>query len=73
MLHDAVFHQGLHCLLVQNQSSNLCQYIDIVLIFFHILVPQEYWVLMESRILLKPVQRGVRIVALSMSSHEQTP
>ena len=44
----------------------------IVLIFFHILVLQEYWVLTESRILLKPVLGGVRIVALSISSHEQT-
>ena len=38
---------------------------------FHILVLQEYWVLMESRILLKPVLGGMRIVALSISSHEQ--
>ena len=33
---------------------------------------QEYWVLMESRILLKLVLGGVRIVALSINSHEQT-
>ena len=39
---------------------------------FHILVLREYWVLMESRISLKPVLGGVRIVALSISSHEQT-
>ena len=41
---------------------------------FHFLVLQEYWVLTESRILLKPVLGGVRIiiVALSISSHEQT-
>ena len=45
--------------------------IDIVLIFFHILDLQEYWVLRESRIPLKPVLRGVRIVALSISSHEK--
>ena len=38
----------------------------------HILVLHEYWVLTESRILLKPVLGGVRIVALSISSHEQT-
>ena len=38
-------------------------------IFFHILVLKEYWVLTESRILLKPVLGGVRIVALSISSH----
>ena len=44
---------------------------DIVLIFFHILVLQEYWVLTESRIPLKPVLGGVRIVALSICSHEQ--
>ena len=31
---------------------------------FHILVLQEYWGLTESRISLKPVQGGVRIVAL---------
>ena len=34
-------------------------YIDIVLIFFHILVLQEYGVLTESRIPLKPVLEGV--------------
>ena len=34
-----------------------------MLIFFHILILQEYWVLTESRILLKPVLGGVRIVA----------
>ena len=32
------------------------------LIFFHILVLQENWVLMESRIPLKPVLGGVRIL-----------
>ena len=47
-------------------------YIDIVLICFHILVLQEYFVLTESRIQLKPVLEGVRIVAFSISSHEQT-
>ena len=30
------------------------------------------WVLTESRIPLKPILGGVRIVALSISSHEQT-
>ena len=40
--------------------------------FFHILVLQEYWVLTERRIPLKPVLGGVRIVALCISSHEQT-
>ena len=44
-------------------------YIDIVLIFFHVLVLQEYWVLTESRIPLKLVLECVRIVALSSSSH----
>ena len=43
-----------------------------MLTFFHILVLQEYWVLKESRIPLKPVLGGVRIVALSISSQEQT-
>ena len=47
-------------------------YVDIVLIFFHILVLQEYWVLAESRIPLKPVVGGVRVVALSISFHEKT-
>ena len=40
--------------------------------FFHILVLQEYWVLTESRITLKPVLVGMTIVALSISAHEQT-
>ena len=35
-------------------------------------VLQEYWVLTDSRIPLKPVLGGVRIVALSINSHEQT-
>ena len=43
--------------------------VDIVLIFFHIQVLHEYWVLTESRIPLKPVLGGVRIVALSISSY----
>ena len=51
---------------------NFSPYNDIVLIFFHILVLQEYWVLTKSRILLKLVLGGVRIVALSINSHEQT-
>ena len=53
-------------------KTSFSPYIDIVLIFFHILVLQKYWVLAESRIRLKPVLGGVRIVALSSSSHEQT-
>ena len=40
--------------------------------FFQIKVLQEYWVLAESRIPLKPVLVGVRIVALSIVSHEET-
>ena len=39
---------------------------------FHILVLREYWVLTEKIIPLKLVLGGVRIVALSVSSHEQT-
>ena len=39
---------------------------------FHVLDLQDYLVLRESRMLLKPVLRGLRIVALSISSHEQT-
>ena len=39
---------------------------------FHILVLHEYRVLMENRIPIKPVLVGMRIVALSISSHEQT-
>ena len=42
-----------------------------MLILFHILVPQEYRALTESRIPLKPVLGGVIIVSLSTSSHEQ--
>ena len=45
---------------------------NLVLIFSHILVLHECWVLTESRILLKPGLEGVRIVVLSISSHEQT-
>ena len=41
-------------------------YKTVLLIFFHILVLQEYWVLTESRMLLKQVLGGVRIVALSI-------
>ena len=51
---------------------NFSPCIDIVLIFFfHILVIQEYWVQRNSRMLFKPVLRGIRIVALSLSSHDQ--
>ena len=46
--------------------------VALVLIFFHILVLQEYWVQTESRTPLKPVLGGARIGALSISSHEQT-
>ena len=44
------------------------QCIDIVLILFHILVLQEYWVLTESRIPLKLVLGDVRIVTLFIDS-----
>ena len=55
-------------------ACGLCfsPYINKVLICFHFLVLQEYWVLTESRIPLKPVLGGVIIVVLSFSSHEQT-
>ena len=39
------------------------RYCVTVLIFFHILALREYWVLTESRIPLKSVLGGVRIVA----------
>ena len=39
---------------------------------FHILVLQEYWVVTENRIPLKLMLGGMKIVALSISSHEQT-
>ena len=40
--------------------------------FFHKLVLQQYWIMTESRIPLKPELGEVRIVELSISSHEQT-
>ena len=43
----------------------------IVFTFFSACELQEYGVLTESRIPLKLVLGGVRIVALSISSHEQ--
>ena len=49
--------------LCRMELVNLLPHIDIVLIFFHILVLQKYWALTESRIPLR------RIVALSISSH----
>ena len=42
------------------------QALDIGLIFSHILVLHEYWVLTESSNSLKPVLGGGRIVALSV-------
>ena len=50
------------------QILNLLKLVDI----FHILVLQEYWVLGEGGVPLKPVLGGMIIVALSISSHEQT-
>ena len=62
------FGQSLrHVELVEHTSSRF----DIVLIFFHVLVLQEYWVLAQSKIPLRLVLGGVRSVALSISSHEQ--
>ena len=52
------------------QVFSLC--IDIVLICFHIVVLREYWALTKNRKLLKLVLGEVRIVALSINSHEQT-
>ena len=43
-------------------------YVFVALILFHILVLRDNSVLTESRIPLKPVLGGVRIVALSISS-----
>ena len=43
-----------------------------MLVFFHMLVLQEYWLLTEIRIPLKLVVKYLRIVALFISSHEQT-
>ena len=55
---------------IQNFSSCIVK----VFIFFHIMVLQEYWVLTEGRVPLKSVLGDVRfrIVALAISSHEQT-
>ena len=39
---------------------------------FHNVAFKQYWVLMESIILLKPVLGDMRIIALSISSHEHT-
>ena len=46
-------------------------WLNIVLIFFHILIIPEHWVLPKSRIPAQLVLGGVRIVALSISSHKQ--
>ena len=43
-----------------------------MLICFHIRVLQEYWDLTKSRIPLKPVLGGMKIVALYFCSHEET-
>ena len=58
--------------MLENVDRHTYSTFNIVLIFFHILVLREYWVLTESRIPLKPVLWGVRIVAFSIISHEQT-
>ena len=46
--------------------------IKYVLIFFHVLVLQEYWILAEDRIPLKLVLECVRVVVFSINSYEQT-
>ena len=46
-------------------------WLNIVLIFYHILIIPEHWVLPKSRIPAQLVLGGVRIVAPSISSHEQ--
>ena len=51
---------GLRCGILY--SLNFSPYIDIVLICFHILVLQEYGVLTESRIPLKPVLEGCELL-----------
>ena len=61
---------GLNETLICKRMTGYNQHLNIVLIFFHILVIKEYWALMESRILLKLVLGDVRIVELSVSSHE---
>ena len=57
---------------VRNKKWHTGLSYDIVFIYFHILVLQKYWALTESIISLKPVLGGMRIVALSINSHEQT-
>ena len=58
----------LFCEYIQKDLVKIKHAVDIVLIFFHILILQEYWVLMESRKTLKPVLVGMRIFVLSISS-----
>ena len=53
-------------------NFTLCVIQAFLMVFFLILVLQEYWVLTESRIPDKLVLGGVRIIALSISFHEQT-
>ena len=65
--------------ILRSQQLSLCCAEKVKLLPFHrysvdifsYIDHQEYWVLMESRILLKPVLWGVRIVVVSISSHEQ--
>ena len=54
------------------KRDNVVNTHQILGLYLHILVLQEYWVLTESRIRLKPVLGSVRIVALTINSHEQT-
>ena len=57
---------------VQGMITPAISLFSLKLMFFHILVLKEYWVLTERRIPRKPVLGGVKIVALSISTHEQT-
>ena len=47
---------------------NFSLYIDIGLTYFHILVLQEYWVLIESRIPFK-LKEAMRAVVYSRTFH----
>ena len=60
-----IIQRSQQLLLCHVELVNFSPYIDIVLAFFHILVLQEYWVWMESRIQLKLVLGGI-------SSYKQT-
>ena len=70
------FKSILRCVYSQNVGNHdkvISGYFNLKsdLIFFHILVLWEFWILSESRITLKLVLAGVRIIVISISSHEQ--